>query len=71
MVTFVLLVDQMRGRGGWRCALEKCGELCVMIAGAETMLVWCADSWDLKWMYLGRVSYFSSFRFRIKTYNPN
>ena len=53
----------MRGRGGWKCALEKCGELCVTTVGALTMLVWCADNWDLKWMYQGHVSSFSSFRF--------
>ena len=39
----------MRGREEWRCALEECGGLCVMIAGAPMMLVWCADSWALKW----------------------
>ena len=56
MVMFVLLEDQTRGRGGWKCALEKCGELCVNTVGALTMLVWCADNWDLKWMYQGHVS---------------
>ena len=39
----------MRGRGGWKYALEKFGELCVIIVGAPVMLVWCAGSWDLKW----------------------
>ena len=50
MVMFVLLMDQMIGKEGWSCALEECGELCViLIIGAMVMLVWCADSWDLKW----------------------
>ena len=28
----------MREREEWRCALEECGGLCVMIAGASVML---------------------------------
>ena len=48
----------MREREEWRCALEECGGLCVMIAGAPPMLLWCAGSWDLKWMYQGNVSLF-------------
>ena len=48
LVMFVLLTGQTRGREGWRCALEICGKLCVII-GAMVMPVWCADSWDLKW----------------------
>ena len=48
MEMFALLMDQTRGKGGWSCALEECGELCVIV-GAIVMLVWCADSWDLKW----------------------
>ena len=71
MVMFVLLEDQMRGRGGWKCALEKCGELCVTTIGVLTMLVLYADSWDLKWMYQGEVSYFSSLRFRRCTFLSN
>ena len=48
MEMFVLLTGQTREREGWRCALEECGEPCVIL-GAMVMLVWCADSWDLKW----------------------
>ena len=58
MEMFVLLKGQMIGRGGWRCALEECGELCVMIAGTPVMLVWCAGSWASKWMCHGDVSCF-------------
>ena len=47
MEMFVLLTAQTRGKGGWRCALERCGELCVV--GAIVLLVWCADSSDSKW----------------------
>ena len=39
----------MKGRGEWKCALEECGGLCVMTGGTPVMLVWCADSWALKW----------------------
>ena len=50
MEMFVLLTGQMREREGWKCVLEVCGELCVIIIiGAIVLLVWCADSWDLKW----------------------
>ena len=51
MVMFVMLTGQTRGREGWRCALEKCGELFVnmFIIGAMVFFVWCADKWDLKW----------------------
>ena len=55
---FVLLMGQTKGRAGWRCALEECGELCAIMAGAPMMLVWCAGSWGLKWMYHGDVSFF-------------
>ena len=50
MEMFVLLTGQTRGREGWRCALEKYGELCVIliIIGATVFFVWRADSWDLK-----------------------
>ena len=45
MEMFVLLADQTRGKGGWRCVLEECGELCVIVmVGAIVLLVWCADS---------------------------
>ena len=47
----------MRGKGGWKYVLEKCGGLCVMMVGAPMMLVWCADSWDLRWMHQGDVSF--------------
>ena len=51
MEMFVLLEDQMRGREGWKCVVEACGELCaiIIIIGAIILLVWYADSWDLKW----------------------
>ena len=51
MEMFVLLTGQTRGKGGWKCVLEACGELCaiIIIIGAIVLLVWCADSWDLKW----------------------
>ena len=47
----------MRGRGGWRCALEECGGQCVMMVGIPTMPGWYADSWGMKWMYQGHVSF--------------
>ena len=50
----------MRERGEWRCALEECGGLCVTEVGAPLMLLWCAGSWDLKWMHQGDVSLFQS-----------
>lgn len=48
----------MRGKGGWRSALDKCGELCVIIGtiGHILMPELCADSWDLKWIYQKLVS---------------
>ena len=50
MEMFALLTDQTRGKGGWSCALEECGELCVIVmVRAIVLLVWCADSWDMKW----------------------
>ena len=50
----------MRERGGLRCALEECGELCVTEVGTTLMPVWCAGSWVSKWMYQGDVSLFLS-----------
>ena len=48
----------MREREEWRCALEEYGGPCVMIVGAQVMLVWCAGSWALKWIHHGDVSPF-------------
>jgi len=39
MAVFVLLEDLMREKGGWRSALEECGEQYVMMGGAPLMLV--------------------------------
>jgi len=39
MAVFVLLEELLTGRGGWKCALEECGEPCVMTVGAPLMLV--------------------------------
>ena len=56
----------MRGKGGWKCVLEKCGGLCVIIVGVPVMLVWCAGSWDLKLIHQGDVSFFFHY-----VYTPN
>ena len=48
MEMFVLLTDQTRGKEGWSCALEKCGELvCNPYFWSSGFAR--ADSWDLKW----------------------
>ena len=57
----------MRGRGGWKSVLQKCGGPCVIIVGTPMMLVWCAGSLDLKWMYQGDVSLFFLCLFWLKT----
>lgn len=52
MELFVLLEGLMRGKGGWKSALEECGELCVIIITIGRLLLpeLCADSWGLKWI---------------------
>jgi len=57
METSILLGGQMRWRGGLRCALEECGGQCVMMVGIPMMPEWYADSWDMKWMCQGHVSF--------------
>ena len=42
------LEARMQKKGEWRCALEGCGAVCVMIIGTPLMLMWSVDSWDMK-----------------------
>ena len=39
--------DLVRRKEELKSAEDKCGALCVMIPGAQTMLMWCADNLDM------------------------
>ena len=47
METFVLLMDPISMRAEWRCASIISGELCVIMAGTQLMLLLSASSWDM------------------------
>ena len=71
METSVLLGGQMRGRGEWKYALEECGGQCVTTVGTTKMPEWYADSWELKWMYRGHVSFIFTYTMNISYKDTN
>ena len=47
-VLIAWLVAALSGKVGWRCVMEDCGALSVIVAGLMCVPILCADHWAFR-----------------------